>query len=98
MLNAVVVLGVVAILALLITAAVVGQRLVGGERRVFRKWCGIWSVGVLLCLVTPGVLARLDMISEVSVGIFPAVYVVVFGPTLGWFINEMKAAQKGGKS
>ena len=56
MLNAVVVLGVVAILALLITAAVVGQRLVGGERRVFRKWCGIWSVGVLLCL--PGLLRR----------------------------------------
>jgi hypothetical protein len=99
MLNAIVALGVVAIVALFVTAAVVGRRIVNdGERRVFRKWCGIWSFGVLLFFVAPGVLARLDVVSETVITVFPAVYVVLFAPTIGWFVNEMTTARKKGEA
>jgi hypothetical protein len=98
MLSTIVGLGLIAIVAMIVTAIVVGKRTANDdERRVFHKWCGIWSIGVMLFFVVPGVLAFLDVISEKTVGLLPAVYVVLFSPTIGWFVNEMTAARKKGE-
>jgi hypothetical protein len=92
-------LGIVAIAGLGVASAAVGARTSNGaERRVFRKWCGIWSAGVFLFLVVPGALAYLAVIPEIAAGVLPAAYVVLFAPTLGWFVNEMGAARSKGNS
>ena len=92
-------LGIVAIVALGIASAVVGARTSNvAERRVFRKWCGIWSAGVLLFLVVPGALAYFAVIPEMAAGVLPAAYVVLFAPTLGGFVNEMGTARSKGSA
>ena len=92
-------LGAVAIVALGVACAVVGARTTNAtERRVFRKWCGIWSAGVFLFLVVPGALAHFAVIPEIAAGVLPAAYVVLFAPTLGWFVNEMSTARSKGSA
>ena len=91
--NHLIVFGLLGLAAIVMTYAFSAKRLSNAcERGVIRKWCCIWSAGVFLLVLLPGLLVSLQTMPDKLAGIFPALYVVFFGPTVAWYTNEMRAA------
>ena len=89
--------GAVAMAALIITAVFSfwGKSNKRDERRVVRKWCFIWFVGVLLLIFLPGVLANRKVIPEdADLSWYPVLYIILSTFSMNWFVNDLVAARK----
>lgn len=89
--------GAVAMAALIVTAAFSfrGKSNKRDERRVVRKWCIIWLVGVFLLIFLPGLLADRRVIPEdTDLSWYPVLYIILSTFSMNWFVNDLVAARK----